>query len=167
MIYFIDGYNLLFRLFHSEKKLEIQRNLAIEFLQEKVSFLNLNIYLIFDGYQKKQELPTRDYYKHLKVIYTPKDQTADDYILEQIFLSKTPSQITVVTSDNTLKKKAKQMHAHTFSIESFIAWLYEKEKKRKKNKNEEKNNFIDTKSDIERLHKIFEEKLKKNIDDWE
>ncbi len=159
MIYLIDGYNLLFRLFHSGKKFESQREVVIDFLQEKAIFLNINIHLVFDGYKQNQQLPNILYYDNLKVIYTSKGQTADDYILEQIFLSKTPNQIIVVTSDNTLTIKAKQMHAQTKSIESFIDWISKKEFQIKKNKHIEEENFVDTKKNIERLLKIFEEKM--------
>lgn len=164
MIYLIDGYNLLFRVFHSEKKFETQRDLVIEFLQEKASFLNLNIYLIFDGYKKDQDLSGRAYYDHLKVIYTPKGQTADDYILEQIFLSKTPSKIIVISSDKALIQKSKQMQAQAKSIDTFLDWLYKKENKMKKTHITEEE-FIDTKKNIQRLLKIFEEKMK-NETDW-
>ncbi len=43
MIYLIDGYNLLFKLFKNSKKLETQRDYLIEFLKEKASFLKIKI----------------------------------------------------------------------------------------------------------------------------
>jgi uncharacterized protein len=167
MIYFVDGYNLLFKLFHCSKKLEIQRKVVIDFLQEKSSFLHINIHLIFDGYKQNKEFPNISYLNNLKVIYTPKDQTADEYILEQIFLSKNPNQIIVITSDNNLKIKAKDMHAQTKSIDDFVEWLTEKENKAKKKSSFEKENFIDTKKNIDRLLKIFEDKIKNNSKDWD
>jgi len=165
MIYLIDGYNLLFKLFHNEKKLENQREVVINFLYEKASILNLKFTLVFDGYKQNQKFSNISYYDNLKVIYTPKKQTADDYILEQIFLSEIPSQILVVTSDNLLKFKAKDMQAQTKSIESFIDWLSKKELKKKKALVEEEN-FVDTKKNIERLLKIFEDNIKKEKDNW-
>jgi len=166
MLYIIDGYNLLFRLFHSEKKFETQRNLVIEFLNEKASSLNLNINLIFDGHQTDQNLSNRSYYDRLKVIYTPKDQTADDYILEMIFFSKSPSGIIVISSDKALETEAKNMKAQTQSIDAFIDSLAIQERKVKKSK-KIKEEFVDTKKDIQRLLKIFEKKIKEGIEDWD
>lgn len=167
MIYLVDGYNLLFRLFHSEKKFESQREVLIEFLEEKATLLNLDINLIFDGYKQNQELANTSYFEKLKVIYTSKGQTADDYIIEQIFLSKNPSQIVVVTSDKSLKKKSEELHASTRSIDSFINWITKKETEKRNNNNFEKEEkeFIDTKQNIQRLLKIFEDKLKNEPDD--
>ncbi|NGX28783.1 MAG: hypothetical protein K940chlam1_00970 [Candidatus Anoxychlamydiales bacterium] len=161
MLYLIDGYNLLFRFFHSEKKLETQRNLAIKFLQEKTSLLKINAHLIFDAHNQDIETPSFTSSKTLKIIYTPKGQTADDYILERIFLSKTPSQIMVITSDRSLQNKAKDLNARTQSIDDFIDQLYLNETKAKKaHRKLEEETLQDTKYDIQRLLKIFEEKLK-------
>ena len=166
MIYLIDGYNLLFRLFHSEKKFEAQREVIIDFIQEKASLLNIYMHLIFDGYKQNQELSNISYFDNLKVIYTSKGQTADDYILEQIFLSKTPAEILVITSDNTLKRKAKEMHAQTKSIDSFISWLSKKESLIKKSMYLDEDNYLDTQKNIERLLKIFEDKMEDGQKDW-
>ncbi|NGX62718.1 MAG: hypothetical protein KR126chlam6_00118 [Candidatus Anoxychlamydiales bacterium] len=158
MLYLIDGYNILFKFFHSEKDIQTQRDLIIKFFQDTAEKFHLKIHLIFDAHKQQEVLATHTYDKHLKVIFTPKDQTADEYILEQIFLSKTPSQITLITSDNSLTFQAKHMKAHTKSVDEFIDWLSEKEIK-KETKKLDKEEFVDTKHDIQRLLKIFEEKL--------
>lgn len=167
MLYLIDGYNLLFRFFHSDKKLQTQRNLAIEFLQEKTSILKINAHLVFDAHHRENQIPSLTSLKTLKIIYTPKGQTADDYILEKIFLSKTPSQIMVISSDKSLQIKAKDLKAQTQSIDDFIDWLYLNETKIKKaHKELENKTTLDTKQNIQRLLKIFEEKLK-DESDWD
>lgn len=166
MIYLIDGYNLLFKFFHNEKKIEVQREAIIDLLKEKSSLLKINIHLIFDGYKQNSELSNKRYFDKLKVVYTPKGQTADDYILEQIFLSKTPQEIVVITSDNHLKIKAKEMKAQVKSINAFIDWLSKKESQMKMKKESEEKNYLDTKKNIERLLKIFEEKMNDESDDW-
>ncbi|MBN2479749.1 MAG: NYN domain-containing protein [Parachlamydiales bacterium] len=166
MKYYIDGYNLLFQLFHCDKKLEIQRNLVIDFLKESCLHLDLNIEVVFDGHKSESPMPNRDYFDHLDVIYTPKNQTADDYILEQIFLSKTPSKITVISSDKHLTKTAKSMNSSAMSLTGFLNWLKNQEKKalQKKVFDEE---FSDTSKNIKRLKKIFEEKLEGGVEDWD
>jgi len=164
VLYLIDGYNFLFKFFHSEKNIQTQRNLVIQILQEKASFLNLNFHLIFDAHHQEEIVAHKSNVGRLKVIYTPKGQTADDYILEKIFLSKTPSQITIITSDNSLAFQAKSMHAQTKSIDDFIDFLQEKESQSAREEEKNKEEFIDTKHNIQRLLKIFEEKLEENED---
>ncbi|MFA6119605.1 MAG: NYN domain-containing protein [Parachlamydiales bacterium] len=159
MLYLIDGYNLLFRLFSSEKKIEVQRNLLIDFLEEKATNLNLKIQVIFDGHHQNSELPNQSYQNNIKIIYTPKDQTADDYILDKIFLSKTPSQLIIISSDKSLLQKAKQLKAQTKTVESFLSFISLSEDKINETEMNEED-FIDTKENIERLLKIFKEKYK-------
>ncbi|KKL61946.1 MAG: hypothetical protein KR126chlam4_00285 [Candidatus Anoxychlamydiales bacterium] len=164
MLYLIDGYNLLFKFFHSEKNIQTQRNLVIQLLQEKASLLKLNFHLIFDAHHQEEIVAHKSDINRLKVIYTPKGQTADDYILERVFLSKTPSQLTIVTSDNSLAFQAKNMLAQTKSIADFIDFLNEKEIQSTREKEKNKEEFIDTKHNIQRLLKIFEDKLEDNDD---
>jgi len=161
MIYLIDGYNFTFRLFHNEKSLELQRQMVIDFLKNSNLVLHLNIHIIFDAYKQERQTPNIAKYDHLKVIYTSKDQTADEYILEQIFLSKNPSNLTIVTCDNNIRKHAKLLNANSMSIEDFFDWIIEKEEKIKE-KAKEKNLdiYVDTDYEIKRLQKIFEKKLK-------
>ena len=164
MLYLIDGYNLLFKFFHSEKNIQTQRNLVIQMLQEKASYLNLNFHLIFDAHHQEEIVAHKSEAGRLKIIFTPKGQTADDYILERVFLSKSPSQITVITSDNSLAFQAKNMLAQTKSIDDFIDFLNEKEIQSTRKEEKNKEEFIDTKHNIQRLLKIFEEKLEDNED---
>ncbi|NGX34242.1 MAG: hypothetical protein K1060chlam1_00593 [Candidatus Anoxychlamydiales bacterium] len=163
MLYLIDGYNLLFKLFHNEKSIQTQRTLTIQFLKEKASLLKLNCHLIFDAHHQEEIVAHKTDADRLKVIYTPKSQTADEYILEKVFLSKTPSQITVITSDNSLAFQAKNMLSQTKSIDDFIDFLSEKELHLEK-KETSKEESIDTKINIQRLLKIFEDKLNNDED---
>jgi len=164
MLYLIDGYNFLFRLFHTEKKLENTRKILIEYFQKKPFLSKLNIHLIFDGYYTKEPYLNREYFENLKVIYTPKNQTADDYILEKISISKNPSQITIITSDKSLALKAKQQKVKIKTVEAFKIWLDNKEKKLQKK--ETNDFFIDTNKNLQRLLKIFEKRLKNSKEDW-
>ncbi|NGX56711.1 MAG: hypothetical protein K1060chlam5_00955 [Candidatus Anoxychlamydiales bacterium] len=159
MKYFIDGYNLLFYLFHTNEKLEVQRNLVIDFIKENSTFLNGKIYLIFDGHKNVNVIPSRKYLNNITIIYTPKNQTADEYIIEKLsFLSETAN-ITVVTSDRSLKMNCVNLNAQTKSIDEFLEFLDKKKKTFKKNETFNfEENVEDTKEEIERLLKIFEEK---------
>jgi predicted RNA-binding protein with PIN domain len=165
MLYLIDGYNLLFFLFHESKKLEAQRNLLIDFLKKKNKNLKLKINLIFDAHNEPNKLSSQSYYKHLKVIYTPHNQTADEYILEKIFLSKNPTQITLVSSDKSLSIKAKNMKAKAMPVYDFLQFL-DKKQNSLESKHTEKKDYQDTSANIERLLKIFEEKQKADDDTY-
>lgn len=165
MIYFVDGYNLLFKFFNDEKSIENERRIIIDFLNEKANLLNIHIYLVFDGHKQKNTFYNYSYYNNLKVIYTTKGQTADDYILEQIFLSKHPKKITVVSSDNALISKARIMQSLSKSIDSFLDFLSKKEDHIKKT-DAENEEIEDSSWNIQRLVKIFEDKLKDENFDW-
>jgi hypothetical protein len=158
MLYLIDGYNFLFRFIEKDSKIENQRNDLIDFIDKKALLLHLNINIVFDGHHQMNAFPNRSYTENIEIIYTPKNESADDYILEKIKFSKHPSQITVISSDNILTKKAKQMQAKIQSIESFLVWLSEKEEKVEFEQEEE---YSDSEENIKRLLKIFQEKLKK------
>jgi len=159
MHYFVDGYNLLFKMLSKKKSLEANRSAIIYTINEISLNLHLQITLVFDAtFQKERLGMVRTHYDALEIIYTA-DKDADSYILEEIEYAKSPSQITVVTSDRELAHKANQLGAHSQSISQFIAWLNHK-KAKQKSRLSKPLAFKDSNSQIERLLKIFEEKLK-------
>ena len=60
------------------------------------------------------------------MVYTTHNQTADDFILEKIALSKTPYKISVISNDKKLLKEAKNLKAHTYTFESFLKKINKK-----------------------------------------
>ncbi len=161
MVYFIDGYNLIFSLIDSKESLQILRQKVIHLLQKKFAHLNLTGLLVFDGAHRRDEESGLSYPSPLVVAYTPKGQSADEYILEQIEGSSRRALITVVTNDRGLGMHAKSMGAKVQSNSAFIHWLKGKVQKVRKKEIEP----ADTKQNIERLLKIFEDKLKKKLED--
>jgi len=162
MKYIIDGYNLLFKLFKTEKILETQRDDLILFLKEKNKLLKTNILLVFDAHKEADQLTRYSYIKGLKVAYTPKNQIADEYIEEKVFLSKKPYNLTIVTDDKKLKDSCKRLKAKVLSLDDFFL-LIEKANI-KKNKISSSKTFEETEENIERLLKIFEEKFEEEDD---
>ena len=80
MHYFLDGYNLLFRLLHNGEDLQSQRDSIIFDLNKKFSLLKLNASIVFDSaFQIGGR--TRSHYDALEILYTAKRETADEYIL--------------------------------------------------------------------------------------
>lgn len=161
MHYYIDGYNLLFRITKSYEAMKANQKQILSAINTWVIQLNLNVTIVFDGRQKDPPEAIRGHLDQLEVIYTPEHQTADDYILHELDLSSNLNEETVVSSDRELTGKAKQKGARTQSVDEFLSGLV---KKRKKKQEPMKKTFRDTDANIERLHEIFEDRLKDDDD---
>lgn len=157
MQYLVDGYNLLFLFIAINQTLEKKREVVIRLLEDQLANSSLNVIIVFDGAHIFGEESGLAYYSNLQVVYSHKGQTADEYIIEKVTYAPHPANYTVVTSDKELAKNARLLGAHTKSIQSFVNWIAKKTKK--KNTDFEQ---TDTPENIERLHRIFEEKLKEN-----
>lgn len=113
--------------------------------------------LVFDGAHNRDEESGLSYPSPLTVAYAPKGQSADEYIVEYIHLNKNPKQIIVITNDRGLRRHAIAGGAKVIHNKEFIQNLSKK-------KTIEKFEPKETQTNIDRLLKIFEEKLK-NEDD--
>lgn len=153
MHYLVDGYNLLFFLKKSDP-FQKNRDFLIDSLNELAKNQRSAITLVFDGDYEWGDQSGLAYFSHLLVAFSPKNQTADEYILEKISYSSTPSLYTVVSEDQGLLRSAKSLSARTKSIESFLHWL----KKCNKTSDEEKPQK-ENEIHLERLRKIFEKRL--------
>lgn len=122
MHYFIDGYNLLFRLLPPKENLQLIREAFIYDLSYKASFLNLDATLVFDSHYQEGEA-SKSHVDKLEIIYTNQGESADDFILKSIKRSAFPKQHTVVTSDNKLAWQARRLLTNTMSVEDFVALL--------------------------------------------
>lgn len=157
MYYLIDGYNFLFSLLDSKQSLAAQREKIIFFIKKQFTIFELSGSLIFDGSRCRDEESGISYPSPLEVVYTPKGQTADNYIIEKIESGKKQDQFTVVTNDRGLIANCRPLGAKIVSNRDLIRWLQEKNKKRKKTA---KISIVETKQNIDRLLKAFEDKLK-------
>ena len=155
--FFIDGYNLLFHWSDEEPSLQIRRNQLIQWIQH----IDLQGVIVFDGSHRSDEEYGLAYASPMDVAFTPKGQTADQYILELIEISPHRKCLVVVTNDQSLKRHATGFGANTLSSQAFLHWAM----KRKKRKKAKKPAAQESKSQVERWVKIFEERLKQNLDD--
>jgi uncharacterized protein len=158
--YFIDGYNLLFRFFKKNSSLEKQRlDILIAFNEIAVT-QNLNLTFVFDASLRKERESSRGHFGNLEIIYTADNESADEYILRAVNEMRDPSTEVVVTSDRELATRCHHLGAQTQSIEKFLSFL-KKKKRRKKiaSSLESHKAFVDSEANIQRLLKIFEEKL--------
>jgi len=153
MYYLIDGYNLIFSLIESKESLQALRQKIIHAIQKHFARRKVSGTLVFDGAHRRDEESGLSYRSPLVIAYAPKGQSADEYIVERVQVAPHPKQITVVTNDRALARHAKSAGAKVQSNEEFLTWL----KKRKKKPTPE---AVDTRQNIDRLLKIFEERLK-------
>lgn len=82
MHYFIDGYNLLFKTLGSLKDLQTKRQKVIALLEENLSILGLPCTIVFDRAHLRGEESGFQYLEALQVVFSPKGQSADEYIIE-------------------------------------------------------------------------------------
>lgn len=161
MHYYIDGYNFLFRLQGKAKTaLERKRQSLIDLLNEELSSAHLHVSIIFDSSEQIKDYAQSFRLSHLEIIYAPRNQTADEYIVELIENKKNPKMYTVVTSDTALARECKQNGTYVLSIEEFSALIVTK--KQKKQKSSLKSSHKEVPSQMKRLLQIFEERLKED-----
>lgn len=157
MYYLVDGYNLLFRLEDSGKKnLEKRREELIELLNIELACFKSSVSIIFDSSEQIREFPQIAKLENIEIIYAPKGQTADQYIIELVELSKSPKTLTVVTSDSGLTRQCRHIGSQVLTIDAFITYVIKKNQK----KCEAKSCPPKDKKELERLCKIFEERYK-------
>ncbi len=157
--YLIDGYNLLFKLPGKHHSLEIKRRTLLDLLEKQIAEFGLSVTIVFDGAQRDPLMSVRGHFKTMEVVYTAANQTADDYIYESI--AEHPRRHIVVTSDRDLATKCKALGAQTQKIQDFLSSLVTKHHK-KKRLHEPLPKFQDSKADIDRLLKIFEQRLEED-----
>ncbi|MBS0628705.1 MAG: NYN domain-containing protein [Verrucomicrobia bacterium] len=157
MSFLIDGYNFLFRIEGLKKgSLKKRRIHFIQILDQELSCFKASVFIIFDSSQQLHPYAQCAHYEHLDVLYSPKGQSADEYILELISISRTPKTLTVITSDTGLARQCHAMGAHTLSIEDFMLLVVRKGKKgicRPLC-------FQESPAEMERLLKEFEKRLR-------
>jgi uncharacterized protein len=132
MHYYIDGYNLLFRLIRSDDdRFSEEREQVIRALSHQFELLQIDATLVFDAQYQAGEA-VRSHMKQLEVVFTDQGETADDYIIEQLRESRRQAQETVVTSDKKLAWYARRCSAKTESVEAFLKLLQSRYKNKLK-----------------------------------
>ncbi len=153
MFYLVDGYNLIFSLVEPNQNLRALRQKLIHSLQKQFARRKISGLLVFDGSHRREEESGLSYPSPLIVAYAPKGQSADAYICEHLETASHPKQITVITNDKGLGRHARSYGAKVQANEDFLLWLS------KRKKRAEKETPRDTQQNIDRLLKIFEERL--------
>lgn len=161
MHFLIDGYNLLFFHLTPDESLKKTREEFVLLLDKKLQTLNIKATIIFDGFNQIGKRAEYQHFESVTVVFSPKGQNADEYILEQLSGAKKPNEITVITADNHLAQQARNLGAKSQSPKSFLKQIakkhLEKETAAQNQKEQE-----DSKANIERLLSLFEKKLQEN-----
>ena len=153
MHYYIDGYNWLFRTPKTPESLEIRRRAFIHAIHELVLDRNCLVTLVFDSSDPSRDISSKGNYRSLEIVFTPKKQTADQYIEQAVESAQQPKNITVVTLDRELRDKCRLRGSQVLSMKEF-QHLFSKKRKVSQEKQ-----FQDIPSQTARLLKIFEKKL--------
>lgn len=105
MVIIIDGYNLLKQITKQVFVTEAERTRFISQLGTYAHSQKHEVYIVFDGGPYIR--PTKIAYKHVTVIYSGQNQSADDYIKNYIAQVRTKD-ILVVSTDRKITSFAKQ-----------------------------------------------------------
>lgn len=155
MHYLIDGYNLLFFCRTGERRsLEAERKALVAWLQQAFARMKCKATLVFDGAHTKGEESGRAYPSPLEVVYAPKGQSADAYIVEMLETAKNPKIFVTVTNDRGLHRHARSFGAKVESNGDFLARL-----KKQKEGTKQRRLVTETPSEIARLTQIFEKRF--------
>ena len=114
--------------------------------------------LIFDSNPNHaRAYPTKSTLSHLEVAHAPINVEGDLYILEYLSIIKNPARYRLITSDRALSQAAKNLKVASINSEDFFEQLldlcYQKNRHQK-----EKKPSSESKRELERLQKIFEER---------
>lgn len=161
MHYLIDGYNLLFYGDESKSTLKSRRQTIVQSLQKEFSLLRMKGTIVFDGSHRAGEQSGLSYKSPLVIAYSHQGQTADQYILEKLESSKTHSELTIVTNDKALAMHVREYGAKTMTIPEFLAQI-KKKHFQKKSASDEKKPVSLSERELNRLIKIFEERLEES-----
>lgn len=117
--YYIDGYNLLFRLSRHSGDLATKRQQLLTLLNTYAQKLRLDCILVFDTPSSAENtLPT--HYQSLTIIYASGPETADERIVRELLIESSLKGVTVVTSDRTLGQRCRNMGAKVEGVELFM-----------------------------------------------
>jgi len=161
MFFLIDGYNLLFSWLDTKESMEKKRARLVLWIQREFKQMKLHGIIVFDGAHRRDEESGLSYPNPMELAYTPKGQSADQYILDRVEALKNRKNAMVVSNDRGLKSQASAMGAKTMGNDEFIDWLLKRAVKKKAKQLPAK----DSPYQIERLTKIFEERLKELTDE--
>jgi uncharacterized protein len=111
----VDGYNVLQswpQFAHQlETQFELARNRLIRMVANFADFQGHRVVVVFDAPRRDYPKVKRKKQEGLEVVYTKRNQTADDYIIRWIKRYKGGKHIEVITSDRELGSSVRRLGA--------------------------------------------------------
>ena len=137
IIYFIDGYNLMYSI---EEILKIAntdlisaRDKVIDIVSDFQGYVGKPCVLVFDAYRNNVSIPTVTRQHNIEIVYTKMNQTADTYIERKTKELADQYKIFVITSDNLEQLKILSNSAFRISCTEFMHRYHNLQKKYKNN----------------------------------
>ena len=122
MKFILDGYNVIGKMEDMSLSSANKESTFIDWLRHRIK-KGMHVMVIFDGQNEFITFPTKEKLPGITVIHTSVDQTADDYIKENIFTKSQSKNAVVVTSDRDILYHAKQAKVKGMSSEDFLAFI--------------------------------------------
>jgi len=114
-IVLVDGYNVLKHWPQFDRQLNTQFDLArgqlIRMIGNFADYQGHRVIVVFDAGKRNLHRPTSKNQEGVEVVYTKRDQTADDYISEWIEAYRGDEHVEVVTSDQLLSEIVQELGA--------------------------------------------------------
>jgi len=104
----IDGYNVIYRMPELTAKLEesleaARMALAMRMADWKRSHAGIEVYIVFDGRDSAPPNRSRVKLCGIDCVFTATKETADERIIGIVRSAKSPSDVTVISSDNCIR----------------------------------------------------------------
>jgi uncharacterized protein len=123
----IDGYNLMFQSSSPDEKKHGRSALRVaraELLTRLIDLIPADLrertLIVFDASNPPPNLPDRTVRAGIQIVFSRNWTSADELIQEEIRKHSTPKQLTVVSSDHAIHRKAKARGAKVFDSD---VWL--------------------------------------------
>ncbi|HRU39782.1 MAG TPA: NYN domain-containing protein [Candidatus Goldiibacteriota bacterium] len=124
MVVIIDGYNLMPNIPVKGDTFEKQRLALIAELQEFVAINPSTVILVFDGHKNPSMHRGNETHGKIRVIYSAKDETADDVIEDMIANRKLKAkEYLIVSSDRRLQDYAEEHDMRWMSSQKFAEYF--------------------------------------------
>ncbi len=119
----VDGYNFIFNSYFKSRfksdELQKLREETINFLSAYYNVKKNKVVLVFDGYNTDEPCESKYNRKNIEVIYSRKDEKADDVIVRLVKNIKGSS--IIVTNDNDIRRRASGINCSCLDVSEFIA----------------------------------------------
>lgn len=145
-ILLVDGYNIIGAWAKAEQKdwpVDECRDRLANMLEEYAALNNIYVVLVFDGYKSDKIATHIEKKKHIEIVFTKKDETADHYIEKTVYNAPKFIKTYVATSDGLQQASILGDGAFRISSREMLRLLYGMDKRKSKQfSSESKKNSI-------------------------